>query len=620
MTTRTVRSPGPASAARTKRPGPIDRLRGAHPVAGLLLHPLTLALVAAALVHLPALDTWFAQDDVSFIARARGLVPTPWSLARPLSEGVVWRAMHAAFGLNPLPYHVFAFALHLANTALVYAIGVRLLGGPWAAGAAATLFGASAIGFTPLHWISSGMVELSVTLWALAAFLLYLIGRGRAAGAPEGAASAGGAALPLGLSAIAVFAALVSKENAVLLPLVFVAAHFRLGVPRAPGRTLLPGVLAAAAYAVAFAVTLRSVHYVGSLAYAMSADPVHLARNAATYLKWIASPGVPVRDVVAAVDPAAAGFGATVAILIVLLLWLQRRDARHPAEVGAVWFAVLLAPVLPLVAHTYLYYLYLPWAGLCWMVAALGARVARRPAAGWRWAAAALVIAVVALEANGVGRRESGMVGTLPLDKTMRESLMLGNAVTDLRRAGVGAGDSIAFVNPAPPGVRIGLARLEDVGPEAVTSYVPLEGAMRGGESIRVFFPGATYLGFARDLPPEWARARVFLFQDEGTLRDLGRGAAALTELGLFALRLEDWALAERSFTRAFALGDTLPDAAYGMIAAAFFQGRRDEALRRGAEFLARWPDDPRAAELALRLRQEAALDAGRPPGADATR
>jgi len=36
------------------------------------------------------------------------------------------------------------------------------------------------------------------------------------------------------------------------------------------------------------------------------------------------------------------------------------------------------APVLPLAHHTYLYYLYLPWAGLCWAFAGAAERLARR--------------------------------------------------------------------------------------------------------------------------------------------------------------------------------------------------------------------------------------------------
>src|SRR5213593_2161375 len=132
-------APGERSTARASSPPPFSEraLR-------------VLALAVAAAVHAPALRTFFAQDDVTFLARARGIEPTPWSLARPLSEGWMWRMLHAAFGLHPLPYHLFNFALHLANTALVYVIGTRLLRSRGAGFSAALLFGASSIAFTPL--------------------------------------------------------------------------------------------------------------------------------------------------------------------------------------------------------------------------------------------------------------------------------------------------------------------------------------------------------------------------------------------------------------------------------------------------------------------------------------
>ena len=49
--------------------------------------PFALAIVLAvgALVHWPALRTFFAQDDVTFLARAMGLEPTPWSLVLGMS-------------------------------------------------------------------------------------------------------------------------------------------------------------------------------------------------------------------------------------------------------------------------------------------------------------------------------------------------------------------------------------------------------------------------------------------------------------------------------------------------------------------------------------------------------
>src|SRR5262249_59394905 len=78
-----------------------------------------------------------------------------------------------------------------------------------------------------------------------------------------------------------------------------------------------------------------------------------------------------------------------------------------------------------------------------------------------------------------------------------------------------------------------------------VASYVPLEGALRHGEAIRLFFPGVGYLGFQRGLPPEWERAKTFLYQDDGSIRLLGSGTRALAELGYFTVRTHQWAAAD---------------------------------------------------------------------------
>src|SRR5262245_46199822 len=136
----------------TRKPRPSEPRATWLSQPGLLIPPriapalaFVVPLIAAALVHLSATRTFFAQDDVTFLSRAAGIIPTPWTLARPLSEGVTWHLLYRAFGLHPLPYHVFLLALHLANTAMVYAIGRRLIGGAGAAWAAAMLFGTSSI-------------------------------------------------------------------------------------------------------------------------------------------------------------------------------------------------------------------------------------------------------------------------------------------------------------------------------------------------------------------------------------------------------------------------------------------------------------------------------------------
>ncbi len=556
----------------------------------LLRFGLPIALVCAALIYAPALNMFFAQDDVTFIARARGLERTPWSMARPLSEGLVWRMLYAMFGLHPFPYHAFNFVLHLINVALVYAIGTRLLKSRGAGLASAILFGVSSIAFTPLHWASC-LVELLATTFSLAAFHLWLVGRER------------NATGTLWIAALLGFAALVCKESAIFLPLVLLVTHWRLEPTRPAGRTLAPQITMTLAYALAFILTLRFVHYVGSEAYAMSPSPVFIALNLGTYLRWIALPHVPVRDAVAAMDPAAWPVGLAVAVAALVGLALLRNAPRHPEEVGAAWFLAMLLPVVPLEHHSYLYYLYLAWPGACWMVSGFGQRAVARGGQVGRWAAVALLMGYVAVSFAGVRAREHQSLGTLPLDKTMRESLLLKNVVTDLREAKLQAGDRIAFVNPAPR-VHFSVAGQAIIDTAQVHSYLPIEGALRNGEVIRVFFPGVQYLGFGSAIPPAWEDAKAFLYQDEGTLRQLGRGTRALAELGYFSLRLQQWKEAEAMFLRSRALGDTLADATFGLIITSSSLGREPDARRYAEEFLRRWPRDERAATVAAGLRQ----------------
>jgi hypothetical protein len=154
-------------------------------------------------------------------------------------------------------------------------------------------------------------------------------------------------------------------------------------------------------------------------------------------------------------------------------------------------------------------------------------------------------------------------------------------------------GDRIAFVNTAPIR-RFAVGDTTAMDKTPVHSYVPLEGTMRNGQTIQLFFPGVEYLGFARNIPPEWEDAVIFLYQDEGTARALGRGSQALAELGTFTVRTEQWKLAEELFLRSRARGDTLADATFGLIITSDYQGRPLDAERYAREFLRRWPDDPR--------------------------
>ncbi len=573
------------------------RLRRSAASHALALAP---ALVLGAVLFAPALRLFFAADDVTFLSRATGLEPTPWSLARLLSGPLAWQALHGAFGLDPLPYHATRLLLHLAATALVYAVGLRLLESRVAAGAAAVLFAVSSIAFTPLHWASS-LGELMMTVFALAAFEAFLAVRAHES-----------ATLPW-LAAALGLGAMLSKEAAILLPLPLAVAAWRGALApggRAARRTLratLPLAVVALVFGSGFIVTLDRASYLGGAAYAMSLSPAFLAQNLATYLRWCVSLHVPIRDAVAAVEPGALPAGLAIAVALAALLRWQRRQPSHAEEIGAVWFLALLLPVMPLTGHTYLYYLYAPWAGACWLIASAGRHVARRWPSPLVGALLALgLIAYVGAEFRNVRAREAASANGLPLDRTIRESLLLGNGVAGLRAAGLAAPDSIAFVNPFPTRHQ-NIASRDTTLHEAPTgdaSYTPFEAVLRGGESVRLFFPGVRLLGFGESVPPAWEAARIFLYGNDGTLTPLGRGLESQRRLGELCVEIRRWDLAESSFRRAIALGDTSADAAHRLLLASAGMRRGLETRRLAEAFARKWPHDPRSATVVEVLRR----------------
>lgn len=545
---------------------------------------LALALALAAWVQASALRTFFAQDDLAFLARARGLDSSPWPLLRPLAGAWRWEAFAPWFGLDPLPWHAVNLAFHLANTALVWFTARRLSGGAGVATAAAILFGTASVAFTPLHWVS-GLGELLVTTGALGCLALHLAVRGRR-----------GWAWGL-LPAVALLAALLAKETAVLLPLALLVVELRAAEPPSRPGTLVPTAAVAVAAGVAFLATHAFARSLGGEPYASSLDPRFLAVNLATYLRWAVTPWVPVRDAFAAADPSALAPGTAALIAAGAAIALARPARRHLEEAGAAWFALALAPVLPLLHHSYLYYLYLPWAGACWLVAALGGRLLAPLPRRAAWAIAAVALGAAAWTGHTATRaREHATTGELLADRTVRESTLLRNAVASLDSAALAPGTRVAFVNPAP--------RLHSaLAPGApTTSYLPLEQVLGPGGGFRLFFPALRYVGFADSIPPAWEDAEVFLFHDDGSLRRLGRGSRALAELGLVAVRVREIPRADRWLGRSMAHGDTLPDALFGRVATADLMGRHAEARALARAFVRRWPDDPRAGVLREQL------------------
>jgi hypothetical protein len=126
---------------------------------------------------------------------------------RPLGQ-VLYRALFALAGLHPLPFRVAAFALLLANLALLYRFSVRLAGSREAAGLAC-LLGAYHAHLADLYYSTGAIYDLLCGFFVLWAFTYY-VGIRQAGRYPDWRQQAAWLALYL--------CALGSKEMAVALP------------------------------------------------------------------------------------------------------------------------------------------------------------------------------------------------------------------------------------------------------------------------------------------------------------------------------------------------------------------------------------------------------------------
>lgn len=195
---------------------------------GTLAAAALLALVAASFA--PAARLGFVYDDHELIVdreAPRGLEiarvfaerhwPTlPYYRPIPRASMLAQKALH---GDDPAPYHavnvLLAASVALAALAL---LRTAALGLPWPlALAGAALFALHPIASSCVYPIASGRETLWPTLFEILAVIAYLRPRGP----------------PLGLCLAATGAALLSKEHALILPLLFASADL-LGLSRAP--------------------------------------------------------------------------------------------------------------------------------------------------------------------------------------------------------------------------------------------------------------------------------------------------------------------------------------------------------------------------------------------------
>lgn len=338
------------------------------------------ALAAAAAVSVPWLASPPFLDDWHVLQRAhdapwtwRGLVEAftfldrrsieTWNLPvlpaytffRPLVVAS-FKVDMALFGLNPIGLHLSNLLLHLAGTALVAAIALRLGADRRGARIAALLFGLQPQNAVAVVW-TAGRTEVLATALVLAGFHAWLVARETRR--------------PLWIAAATAFQALacLAKETAVLLPAVIVAREVaaRIADRRNAGPLQETSIAAAPIFLVAGGYAVWRLWFfdetgtLGPPYFLSPATPgfaAFLAAKTVYYLLCLFSTAfvVPVfaTDFLLAHPAALAGASLAAAALLALALHGRLRD---PLPIlGLLWTAAALLPTAPLPAiDLYLY-------------------------------------------------------------------------------------------------------------------------------------------------------------------------------------------------------------------------------------------------------------------------
>ncbi|HUI41098.1 MAG TPA: tetratricopeptide repeat protein [Terriglobia bacterium] len=389
-------SAGAAPAARPTRAQPA-RLGDAVTLAALAL--------AAALPYLNSLANGFVYDDLNQVSdnpylRSFHYLPqifttSAWSYLggsaaatnyyRPLMT-TGYLVCFQLFGPGAFAFHLMNLLVNVAVVLLLYKVSARLFGGRSLALLAALAFALHPAHSESVDWIG-GVTDLELTLFYLAAFWFYLRLPRISASRPRW--------LAVQLAVVANLAlTLLAKEQALTLPILLTLYEHVYREDRGETRLAEKVARYAPAWLLVPVYLAVRAHFLGGLAPAASGRP-HLSPDAlllsasALLGQYAAKFLWPVRLCLYYVFPtewnrllpevlggiAALWMGA----LLFLLLWHYARRVSF----GLVWFLVTLAPVLnvgwmPAAAFAERY-LYLPSAGLCWVIAWAGL---------WLWNAA----------------------------------------------------------------------------------------------------------------------------------------------------------------------------------------------------------------------------------------
>lgn len=492
---------------------------------------LLLACIALALwVYRSTLGAYFTPDDLIYLERVQGIVPQSPTLWRYLSGVVYFRALFPLFGAEAFPYMLTNWLLHGLTVAALFLWVRSYGGGVLAATAAAALFGTSRLFLTVVSQVVTVAEPLALLL-ALAAL-----------------AMARRPGWPWLLGALVTFtAALLCKETVMLLPLMLLL----------PGAA--PGTLPARAsrYAVLMVPTVLLLAYLSSPSVQAAifvnqayqrAYGMNVFHNLMMLTGWTFDLQSTVPDLLATLSTTAWHTSLWIVLGLGAVAAFAWRTSTLPA-LGALWWLLTLAPVLPLLTQRYLHYLYLPAAGLamalgaCFEWALMG-RFGRHPMPTARksggsappapsgivravlaWTlAGALILGHVARSDTLLRERASLQLSTidLPVDPFLRKSVTARRAVAAVRRATAGRRVSAVFVVPAFGRT----SKLAEIFHSILGEGRALRAACRNLDSV-VFVPRWS---------PAYLEFELFYGRVDGNVVGVGRGPEAHRRLAVLLI------------------------------------------------------------------------------------
>ncbi len=497
--------------------------------------PAVAVFLVAVVGHLPALGSYWNQDDWGLLARAAGLITTTGFPARFVSQVLYWDILYPVWDLATQPYAWSRLLLHGGCAFLVARIAARGTASPLGQLLAGLLVAVTPFVFKPLYW-ASGVQELLGGFLALIAVERWLA--------------------PGRLNLLWVFLggslAILAKESGLGLPLLLAALALGSGrgdrpLATPPRSTRLAWCVVVAlgivAAGEAFLVWNHFDHAPGK-PYGLGAWPTPLT-NLAGYGWWLISPGpffAPHPDLARGVAGGAVWLLWTAGAVLV---W-RRGQKWLAACLGAALLS--LAPALPLASHIEPSFLYLAGAAVALAVTSLLPRLwSVRPVV-----AVGLILAATAWAWTGTTvRLKSRDAQGLPADPLVLRTAISYEATTQLRALRWPQTERqeyrLILLQPPAPGVVAKMAA--NLGENWVTGSV-LHTAVGGFYGPRLVLGDSVTVDWVNGLeqtPPD----AFVLVQDGPHFRAWGMTPQALLYLTLTEVARGQFARAERHLLRA---------------------------------------------------------------------